>query len=112
MSRDLLRRGFKFVGPTICQAFMQAVGMVNDHGSAASAMRQSRGLPATPVTTLVPILEPRRRIGIIPAAMANERNTASPEQLLAQVEWVRRIRVGASGAAMLTVVQQAYSRGR
>jgi DNA-3-methyladenine glycosylase I len=31
MSRDLLKRGFKFVGPTICYAFMQAVGMVNDH---------------------------------------------------------------------------------
>jgi DNA-3-methyladenine glycosylase I len=31
MSKDLLRRGFKFVGPTICYAFMQAVGMVNDH---------------------------------------------------------------------------------
>jgi DNA-3-methyladenine glycosylase I len=31
MSRDLLRRGFKFVGSTICYALMQAVGMVNDH---------------------------------------------------------------------------------
>jgi DNA-3-methyladenine glycosylase I len=31
MSRDLLKRGFKFVGPTICYAFMQAVGMANDH---------------------------------------------------------------------------------
>ena len=31
MSKDLLLRGFKFVGPTICYAFMQAVGMVNDH---------------------------------------------------------------------------------
>jgi DNA-3-methyladenine glycosylase I len=31
MSGDLLRRGFKFVGSTICYAFMQAVGMVNDH---------------------------------------------------------------------------------
>jgi DNA-3-methyladenine glycosylase I len=31
MSRDLKRRGFKFVGPTICYAFMQAAGMVNDH---------------------------------------------------------------------------------
>ena len=31
MSRDLLRHGFKFVGSTICYAFMQAVGMVNDH---------------------------------------------------------------------------------
>ncbi len=31
MSRELLRRGFTFVGPTICYAFMQATGMVNDH---------------------------------------------------------------------------------
>jgi DNA-3-methyladenine glycosylase I len=31
MSRDLKRRGFRFVGPTICYAFMQAAGMVNDH---------------------------------------------------------------------------------
>lgn len=31
LSRDLRRRGFSFVGPTICYAFMQAVGMVNDH---------------------------------------------------------------------------------
>lgn len=31
MSRDLLKKGFRFVGPTICYAFMQAVGMVNDH---------------------------------------------------------------------------------
>jgi len=31
MSKDLKNRGFTFVGPTICYAFMQAVGMVNDH---------------------------------------------------------------------------------
>ncbi len=31
MSADLIKRGFRFVGPTICYAFMQAVGMVNDH---------------------------------------------------------------------------------
>ena len=31
MSKELLRRGFKFVGSTICYAFMQATGMVNDH---------------------------------------------------------------------------------
>jgi DNA-3-methyladenine glycosylase I len=31
MSKDLLKRGFRFVGPTICYAFMQAIGMVNDH---------------------------------------------------------------------------------
>jgi DNA-3-methyladenine glycosylase I len=31
LSKDLKRRGFRFVGPTICYAFMQSVGMVNDH---------------------------------------------------------------------------------
>jgi DNA-3-methyladenine glycosylase I len=31
MSKDLKRRGFRFVGPTICYAFMQAVGIVDDH---------------------------------------------------------------------------------
>jgi DNA-3-methyladenine glycosylase I len=31
LSRDLVSRGFKFVGSTICYAFMQAVGVVNDH---------------------------------------------------------------------------------
>ncbi|HEX7334911.1 MAG TPA: DNA-3-methyladenine glycosylase I [Pyrinomonadaceae bacterium] len=33
LSKDLQRRGFKFVGSTICYSFMQAVGMVNDHDS-------------------------------------------------------------------------------
>jgi len=31
MSKELIKRGFRFVGPTICYAFMQATGMVNDH---------------------------------------------------------------------------------
>ena len=31
MSKNLKKRGFKFIGTTICYAFMQAVGMVNDH---------------------------------------------------------------------------------
>jgi DNA-3-methyladenine glycosylase I len=31
MSKDLKKRGFKFAGSTICYAFMQAAGMVNDH---------------------------------------------------------------------------------
>jgi DNA-3-methyladenine glycosylase I len=31
MSQELKKRGFKFVGPTICYAFMQAAGLVNDH---------------------------------------------------------------------------------
>ena len=41
MSRELKRRGFRFVGPTICYAFMQGVGMVNDH--AADCFRRARG---------------------------------------------------------------------
>lgn len=43
MSKDLLRRGFKFVGPTICYAFMQAVGMVNDHITTCFRCRQLGG---------------------------------------------------------------------
>jgi len=39
MSRELIRRGMKFVGPTICYAFMQATGMVNDH--TASCFRRA-----------------------------------------------------------------------
>lgn len=31
MSKDMKRHGFKFVGPTICYAFMQGAGLVNDH---------------------------------------------------------------------------------
>ncbi len=40
LSKDLRRRGFKFVGPTICYAFMQAVGMVNDHAVECFRHRQ------------------------------------------------------------------------
>jgi|ERR1043166_3775883 DNA-3-methyladenine glycosylase I len=40
MSKDLLRHGFKFVGSTICYAFMQAVGMVNDHTTDCFRYRQ------------------------------------------------------------------------
>ena len=42
MSRDLKKRGFKFVGSTICYAFMQAVGMVNDHEGACFKRRERR----------------------------------------------------------------------
>jgi DNA-3-methyladenine glycosylase I len=31
LSREMKRRGFRFVGPTVCYSFMQAVGLVNDH---------------------------------------------------------------------------------
>lgn len=44
LSRDLLKREFRFVGPTICYSFMQAVGMVNDHTTNCFRYRQiSRG---------------------------------------------------------------------
>jgi len=42
MSKDLQKRGFKFIGPTICYAFMQAVGMVNDHVVGCFRIRRSR----------------------------------------------------------------------
>jgi DNA-3-methyladenine glycosylase I len=42
MSKDLLKRGFKFVGSTICYAFMQAVGMVNDHAVDCFRYKQAR----------------------------------------------------------------------
>ena len=42
MSKDLQRRGFTFVGSTICYAFMQAVGMVNDHLTTCFRYRQVR----------------------------------------------------------------------
>ncbi len=40
MSKDLRARGFKFVGTTICYAFMQAVGMVNDHNHSCFRFRE------------------------------------------------------------------------
>ena len=42
MSRELVRRGFRFVGPTICYAFMQATGMVNDHVAGCTAGQEIR----------------------------------------------------------------------
>ncbi|MDX1951261.1 MAG: DNA-3-methyladenine glycosylase I [Verrucomicrobiota bacterium] len=44
MSKDLLKRGFKFVGSTICYAYMQAVGMVNDHLSSCERYNVVRKL--------------------------------------------------------------------
>ena len=43
MSRDLKRRGFRFVGPTVCYAFMQATGLVNDHVVSCFRFRESGG---------------------------------------------------------------------
>jgi len=43
MSRDLQKRGFKFVGTTVCYAFMQAVGMVNDHVVSCFRYKELKG---------------------------------------------------------------------
>jgi DNA-3-methyladenine glycosylase I len=43
MSKDLKRRGFRFVGPTVCYAFMQATGMVNDHLTTCFRYRELGG---------------------------------------------------------------------
>lgn len=45
MSRDMAQRGFRFVGPTICYALMQSVGMVNDHIVSCFRYRQVGGDP-------------------------------------------------------------------
>ena len=44
MSKDLKMRGFGFVGPTICYAFMQAIGMVNDHITDCFRYKEVQGL--------------------------------------------------------------------
>jgi DNA-3-methyladenine glycosylase I len=43
MSKDLKRRGFRFVGPTVCYAFMEAVGLVNDHVTSCFRFRELAG---------------------------------------------------------------------
>jgi len=43
MSKDLKRRGFRFVGPTICYAFMQATGLVNDHVTSCFRLAELAG---------------------------------------------------------------------
>ena len=48
MSRDLRRRGFRFVGPTICHAFMQAAGMRNDHERDCFRRRKVGSAPRRP----------------------------------------------------------------
>jgi DNA-3-methyladenine glycosylase I len=54
LSQDLKRRGFRFVGPTTVYAFMQAMGLVNDHTEqcafrpVAQAARQAFSVPSAP----------------------------------------------------------------
>ena len=51
MSRELKRRGFRFVGPTICYAFMQAAGLVNDHVVGCYRRREIIGGDSLPQDT-------------------------------------------------------------
>lgn len=51
LSKDLKKRGFTFVGSTICYAFMQAVGMVNDHVTACFRYREIYRTPSQPLTS-------------------------------------------------------------
>jgi DNA-3-methyladenine glycosylase I len=51
LSKDLKRRGFTFVGSTICYAFMQSVGMVNDHLAGCAAGERLRGPSPPPLPT-------------------------------------------------------------
>jgi DNA-3-methyladenine glycosylase I len=44
LSKDLKKRGFRFVGPTVCYAFMQAAGLVNDHTTTCFRYRELRKL--------------------------------------------------------------------
>lgn len=46
LSKDLKKRGFNFVGPTICYAFMQSVGMVNDHSTGCFRYQEINSLNA------------------------------------------------------------------
>jgi DNA-3-methyladenine glycosylase I len=46
MSKDLKRRGFRFVGPTVCYAFMQACGLVQDHVASCFRSRELGGSPS------------------------------------------------------------------
>jgi DNA-3-methyladenine glycosylase I len=48
MSKELKRRGFRFVGPTVCYAFMQACGLVNDHVASCFRYSEINGLSGRP----------------------------------------------------------------
>ena len=75
MSKDLKRRGFRFVGPTICYAFMQATGMVNDHVTSCFRFDRRARRPLA------------RRFALVPGEPADRRDhdqraALEPERLL------------------------------
>ena len=52
LSKDLIKRGFKFVGSTICYSFLQAVGVVNDHAKTCFRYKELRSRGALPQRSL------------------------------------------------------------
>jgi hypothetical protein len=77
MSRDLQRRGFKFVGSTICYALMQATGMVNDHLASCGDTRSSTALPRPAPGPL--LAEGYKRETIPPLLSKNDASIVRPE---------------------------------
>ncbi len=59
MSKDLRKRGFRFVGSTICYAFMQAVGMVDDHSRACFRHQAPTHSASSPGRDLLPLRPPK-----------------------------------------------------
>jgi DNA-3-methyladenine glycosylase I len=78
MSKDLQKRGFRFVGSTICYAFMQATGMVNDHLTSCFRYRL-RG--ARSISRAIP------RSSAAPASSGAPRTTRSPRRRSSSVVW-------------------------
>jgi DNA-3-methyladenine glycosylase I len=63
MSRELKQRGFRFVGTTICYAFMQAVGMVNDHVTSCFRYAELSAWPQGPILEGARTPRPRAPVG-------------------------------------------------
>jgi hypothetical protein len=85
-SRDLKHRGFSFVGPTVVCAYMQAVGMVNDHLHRLFPI--SRDSAAGLLTSGVPDLPAR------PYGAASDLAVGEPEKLVWEKHEPRRFRTG------------------
>ena len=64
MSRELKRRGFRFVGPTVCYSLMQAVGLVNDHVVSCFRLRGGRVSPDAALEELAERARSQGRIGL------------------------------------------------
>ena len=89
MSRALKKRGFSFVGPTICYAFMQAVGMVNDHTEDCFRFQSPRMPPPKRKTTIrlkINGLHEATFSSILPAKTRKEVPMSIPLTIVARIE--------------------------